>query len=49
MAKKRCDYCHELYDEEFEGTLENGSPACPNCVEDEEKRKQEKEDKREMK
>lgn len=36
MPKKKCDYCGAYYDEEDEGTLNNGSPACPNCVADEE-------------
>lgn len=36
MAKKVCGYCGEPYDEEYEGTLDNGSPACPQCVADEE-------------
>lgn len=36
LAKKKCDYCGEYYEEEYEGTLDNGSPACPHCVADEE-------------
>lgn len=44
MAKKKCNYCGELYEEEFERTLENGSPACPKCAEDEEKWLKEKAD-----
>lgn len=32
MAKKKCEYCGEYYDEENEGTLDNGCPACPQCV-----------------
>ena len=35
MAQKKCEYCGEYYDEKYEGTLDNGSPACPNCVENE--------------
>ena len=37
MAKIRCDFCGEYYDEGFMGTLDNGSPACPNCIADEER------------
>lgn len=43
MAKIRCGYCGKEYDESYGGALENGSPACPECVADEEaeeKRKQ---------
>lgn len=36
MAKKKCGYCGEYYEEEYEGTLDNGCPACPQCVADEE-------------
>ena len=36
MSTKKCDYCGEYYNEEDEGTLDNGCPACPNCVADEE-------------
>lgn len=38
MATKKCDYCGKEYDESFFGTLYNGSDACLNCIEDEEKR-----------
>ena len=44
MAQVRCDYCGKYYDEEFMSSLDNGSPACPKCVEEEElnaKKKQE--------
>ena len=36
MARKKCDYCGEYYEEEYEGVLDNGCPACPQCVADEE-------------
>ena len=36
MEKKKCDYCGEYYDEKYEGTLDNGCPACPKCVAEEE-------------
>ena len=36
MAKKKCDYCGRYYEEEHEGTLDNGCPACPHCVAEEE-------------
>lgn len=35
MTKKVCGYCGEEYDEENERSLDNGSPACPRCVADE--------------
>ena len=38
MAIKKCDYCGKEYDESFFGTLDNGSDACINCIDDEEKR-----------
>ena len=38
MGTKKCDYCGKEYDESFFGTLDNGSDACFNCIEDEEKR-----------
>ena len=46
MAKKKCAYCGEYYDEEYEGTLDNGSPACPECVANEEKNSKENQMKR---
>lgn len=47
MEKKRCGYCGRYYDVQDEMTLENGSPACPQCVADEEKREKEREKARE--
>ena len=43
MEKVKCDYCGKYYDASFATTLENGSPACPKCVEkeDEDKKKRE--------
>lgn len=35
MTKKVCGYCGEEYDEKNEQVLDNGSPACPQCVADE--------------
>lgn len=37
MAKVRCDYCGRYFEEDDMGALDNGSPACPECVADEEK------------
>ena len=37
MSEKKCDYCGKYYEEEFEETLNNGSPACPQCAAEEEK------------
>lgn len=36
MATIRCGYCGRYYDDGYTGALDNGSPACPKCVEDEE-------------
>ncbi len=36
MATLRCGYCGRYYDDGYTGALDNGSPACPKCVEDEE-------------
>lgn len=50
MAKIRCGYCGREYDEMCCTTLENGSPACPDCVayeEAEETHKNERKDKKE--
>ena len=44
MEKVKCDYCGKYYDASVVMTLENGSPACPDCVKIEEqnaKKKQE--------
>lgn len=43
MPKEKCNYCGKEYDSELFSTLDNGSPACIHCVEDEEKRNTEKE------
>ncbi len=39
MEKIKCDYCERYYDAACGSSLDNGSPACPQCVKDEEKRK----------
>lgn len=36
MATIRCGYCGKYYDDGYTSALDNGSPACPKCVEDEE-------------
>lgn len=41
MAKVRCDYCGRYFDEMDMVALDNGSPACLECAEDEEKWEQE--------
>lgn len=41
VAKKTCNYCGNEYEEEYEGTLDNGSPACPECVAKEERKLEE--------
>ena len=35
---KKCDYCEKEYDDSFFGSLDNGSEACYNCIEEEERR-----------
>lgn len=42
MAEIKCDYCGRYYDEMYGGALNNGSPACPTCVEDEEREEKRK-------
>ena len=39
---KKCEFCGEYYDDDYAGTLDNGSPACPNCVEKEEAHEEER-------
>lgn len=39
MTTIRCGYCGRYYDDVYRGALDNGSPACPKCVEDEEEQK----------
>ena len=39
MHKEKCNYCGKEIDADCMSALENGSPACPECVEEEEKRK----------
>lgn len=36
MVTIRCGYCGRYYDDGYTSALDNGSPACPKCVEDEE-------------
>lgn len=42
MSKNTCPICGEFFDDEHADYLDNGSPACSQCVENE--RKKEKED-----
>ena len=42
MSKQKCNYCGKEIETIYMSTLENGSPACPECVDAEEKRKQDK-------
>ena len=37
MSKMECPICGGSFDDEFVGFLENGNPACPSCVEAEQK------------
>ena len=45
MGKVKCDYCGEYFDEAFMAALDNGSPACPKCVSNEDRRKKEYQEK----
>lgn len=38
MGKMECPICGNKFDEEYIEFLENGNPACSQCVEHEEKR-----------
>lgn len=42
MAKVRCDYCRRYFEEMDMVTLDNGSPACFECAEYEEKQELDK-------
>ena len=42
MSKQRCDYCGREIEAEYMSTLDNGCPACPECVAEEEKKEQNK-------
>ena len=44
MNKQRCDYCGREVDADTMSALENGSPACIECVTEEERKKEEKTD-----
>ena len=44
MNKQRCDYCGREVDVDAMSALENGSPACIECVTEEERKKEEKTD-----
>ena len=45
MAMIRCGYCGKYYDEGYTGTLDNGCPACLECVAYEEAAEKEKTEK----
>ena len=42
MEKMECPICGEKFDEEFVDFLDNGNPACPQCVEEERKQNENK-------
>ena len=42
MPKEKCNYCGKEIDADCMSALENGSPACPECVAEEEKKDQNK-------
>ena len=44
MQKEKCNYCGKEVDISYMSTLENGSPACLKCVEEEEKKNQNEKD-----
>ena len=37
MEKMECPICGELFDDMDVQYLDNGNPACPTCVQDEQK------------
>lgn len=39
--KKKCDYCNRWFDFEVFQTLDNGSEACPECVDYERQKEEE--------
>lgn len=45
MAKVKRGYCGKEYDDTYCGALDDGSPACPECVEYEERELKKKYDK----
>lgn len=45
MAKVRCDYCGRYFEEMGMVALDNGSPACLECADYEEKQELEKQSK----
>ena len=45
MATIRCGYCGRYYGDGYAGALDNGSPACPECVAYEEATEKEKAEK----
>jgi len=44
MGTMECPSCGERFDDEYVCFLDNGNPACPHCVAEEQKKK-EREDK----
>ena len=46
MEKERCGYCGRWFDETDMVALDNGSPACLECVENEERQKMERQSSR---
>ncbi|MBQ3162829.1 MAG: hypothetical protein IJC04_12000 [Oscillospiraceae bacterium] len=40
MAKMECPICGKSFDGEMVAFLENGNPACPHCVNEEQKRQE---------
>ena len=45
MVRIRCGYCGKYYDDGYTWALDNGSPACPECVADEEAEEERKREK----
>lgn len=42
MEKVKCEYCGKYYEGEYQSVLENGCPACPECVAKEEAMEEER-------
>lgn len=49
MVKIKCGYCGKKYDDSYGGALDNGSPACQECVDDEEKHTEAQNEKKDTK
>ena len=47
MEKVKCDYCGQYYEGAYQSVLDNGCPACPQCVAQEEANKKQQDEHKE--